>query len=202
MASSSKFRRALREPGAALRWASSLLRGRWVVLWCRLRGIRFTVGRNFRVNGRIVFNGPGRVVFGDNVIVDRVVTPWTYDADAVIAVGSDSYLNGTRFGCMQSITIGPRAILSDASIADTDHHSTHVDRHSPSAPIRVRPVTLGENVWVSGAVGILPGTRIGRNSVVGYGAVCAGEYPAHSIIVGNPARVVKRVPGTEGLPDD
>ena len=197
-----KVRRAVREPGAAWVWATSLLRGHWVRLWCRIRGIDFTVGRNFRVVGRIVFRGPGRVVFGDDVIVDRVVTPWTHAPDAVIEVGSRSYLNGTRFGCQQSIVIGERAIISDASIADTDQHSTHVDRHSPTAPVRVRSVEIGDNVWIAGAVGILPGTRIGRNCVVGYGAVCAGTYPAHSIIVGNPARVVKRVPGTEDLPDE
>ncbi|GJG87957.1 transferase [Gemmatimonadetes bacterium T265] len=154
-----------------------------------------TAGRNLRVSGRLVIRGPGRVIFGDNVNVARVVTPWTNTPEAVIEIGSGSFLNGTKFGCSQSITIGPRAILSDASISDTDFHSTHVDRHSPDAPVRVKPVVLEENVWLGGSVGVLAGTRIGRNSVVGFGAVCAGSYPADSIIAGNPARVVKRVPG-------
>ncbi|MDQ6925587.1 MAG: acyltransferase [Candidatus Eremiobacteraeota bacterium] len=191
----SRFKKGLANPGAALRYVTARARGRWTILWCRLLGRRVTAGRNFRVAGRLVIRGPGRVIFGDDVNIERVVTPWTNTPEAVIEIGSNSYLNGTRFGCSERITIGPHAILSDASIADTNAHSTHVDRHSPDAPIRVKPVVLEENVWLGSAVGVLPGTRIGRNSVVGYGAVCAGIYPANSIIAGNPARVVKRVPG-------
>lgn len=191
----SKFRKGLANPGAAIKYVAALARGRRTLWWCRLLGRRVTAGRNFRVGGRLVIRGPGRVIFGDNVNIERIVTPWTNTPEAVIEIGSNSYLNGTRFGCSERITIGPRAILSDASIADTNAHSTHVDRHSPDAPIRVKPVVLEENVWLGAAVGVLPGTRIGRNSVVGYGAVCAGIYPANSIIAGSPARVVKRVPG-------
>ena len=197
----SKLRKGLANPRAAASYATSLVRGRMTLLWCRLLGRRVTAGRHFRVGGRLVVRGPGRVIFGDHVNIERIVTPWTNTREAVIEVGSHSYLNGTRFGCSERITIGPRAILSDASIADTNAHSTHVDRHNPNAPIRVKPVVLEENVWLGAAAGVLPGTRIGRNSVVGYGAVCAGTYPANSIIAGNPARVVKRVPGTEPKPE-
>jgi hypothetical protein len=35
------------------------------------------------------------------------VTPWTYAPAATIEVGSDSFVNGTRFGCQRGITIGP-----------------------------------------------------------------------------------------------
>jgi acetyltransferase-like isoleucine patch superfamily enzyme len=41
----------------------------------------------------------------------------------------------------------------------------------------------------------LPGTRIGKNSVVGFGAVVSGEFPSDVIIAGNPAVVVKPIPG-------
>ncbi len=191
----SRLRKGLANPGAGIRFVLSLARGQWTLLWCRMLGRRVSAGRNFRIAGRLVVRGPGRVIFGDDVNIERVVTPWTNTPEAVIEIGSHSYLNGTKFGCSERITIGPRAILSDASIADTNAHSTHVNRHSPDAPVRVRPVILEENVWLGGSVGVLPGTRIGRNSVVGFGAVCAGVYPADSIIAGNPARVVRRVPG-------
>ena len=195
-----KLRKALRSPGTAYEVVASYARGYLVRVGCRLRGVRFEAGRGFRVTGRLVIRGPGRVVFGDDVTVDRVVTPWTYDADALIEVGSGAYLNGTRFGCQQLIRVGPRGILGDASITDTDFHSLRSDRRDPAAPIRVRPVVLGENVWLASAVGVLPGTTIGDNSVVGFGAVCAGAYPANSVIVGNPARVVKQVPHPPGAP--
>jgi len=162
---------------------------------CRLRGVRFQAGKNFRVYGSLSVRGPGRVVFGDNMRLEMHVTPWTYSSDAVIRIGDDGFLNGTRFGCQSAITIGRRAILADASIMDTDFHSVRADRHSADAPVRVGAVTIGDNVWIAAKVGILPGTTVGDNSVVGYGAVCSGHFTANSIIAGNPARVVKPVPG-------
>jgi acetyltransferase-like isoleucine patch superfamily enzyme len=200
MTLSSKLGKALLHPGTACEVAASYARAYAVRLSCRVRGIRFEAGRNFRITGKLVLKGPGRVVFGDNVIVDRVVTPWTYSADALIEVGSNSYLNGTKFGCRELIRVGSHAILGDASISDTDFHSVRSDRHRPEAPIRVKPVVIGDNVWLATAVGVLPGTTIGSNSVVGYGAVCAGAYPADSVIVGNPARVVKAVPHPPAAP--
>jgi acetyltransferase-like isoleucine patch superfamily enzyme len=190
-----RARKAFEHPRLAFRTTLGLARGLWCRASCRIRGVRFSAGRNLIVNGRLVIKGPGTVIFGDNVRIGQTVTPWTYSRDAVIRVGSDSYLNGTTFGCQQEITIGPRAILATVSILDTDFHSTHIDRHSPNAPVRVAPVYIGANVWIGARAGVLAGTRIGDNSVVGFGAVCSGDYPANVIVAGNPARVVRAVPG-------
>ncbi len=185
--SKSSLRQALAEPAHAVRVLVALIRGWWLKLSCS----NFECGSNLRVFGRLDIQGPGRVIFGDDVRVDMTVTPWTTRADAVITVGSGSFLNGTRFGCASAITIGPRAILADARIMDTNFHSTCIDRHNPEAPVRTAPITIGENVWVAGVAGILPGTSIGENSVVGFGAVCSGQFPANVLIAGNPAKVVR-----------
>jgi acetyltransferase-like isoleucine patch superfamily enzyme len=69
--------------------------------------------------------------------------------------------------------------------------------------VRVLPVNIGANVWIGQNAGILPGTRIGDNSVVSFGAVCAREYPPNVIIAGNPAKVAGRIPGArEGAGED
>jgi acetyltransferase-like isoleucine patch superfamily enzyme len=39
---------------------------------------------------------------------------------------------------------------------------------------------------------ILPGTSLGRNTVVGAGAVVRGRVPDHAVLAGTPARVVRR----------
>jgi acetyltransferase-like isoleucine patch superfamily enzyme len=96
---------------------------------------------------------------------------------------------------MCEIVIDRDCILAEASIMDSDFHSVHVDRRSDSAPVRTVPVHIAENVWISQGAAILAGTRIGKNSVVGFGAVCMREYPANVIIMGNPAKPVAPVPG-------
>ena len=180
----------LARPRIAIREGLALSRGLWCRVSCRIRGIRFEAGRN---------RGPGRVIFGDNVRVGMTVTPWTYSPDATIEIGSDSFVNGTSFGCQQEIRIGQRAILGRSTIMDTDFHSLGIDRHNPGTPVRVAPVFLEENVWIGAQVGVLPGTRIGRNSVVGFGGVCAGVFPANVVIMGNPARVIRPVPDGDAV---
>jgi acetyltransferase-like isoleucine patch superfamily enzyme/membrane-bound acyltransferase YfiQ involved in biofilm formation len=181
----------MRQPRVAWQALWSIIKGHWCKLSYPARGIRFRAGRNFRVQGKLIVRGPGRVEFGDNVLVGGRTTPWTHHPDAVITVGNNTFLNGTRFGAVQRIEVGAYCILADAQILDTDFHSVHIDRHDPAAPVRVAPVTIGENVWIAASSGVLPGTEIGRNSVVGFGAVCSGSYEQNSLILGNPAKAVK-----------
>jgi acetyltransferase-like isoleucine patch superfamily enzyme len=180
-----------RAPRKTLAVLVAIAKGRWCRVSCRLRGVRFEAGRNLRVYGRLSIKGPGRVRFGHNVVVHMRVTPWTYHTAAVIEVGDDTFLNGTQFGCFCNIVVGPRSILARASIMDTNFHSTAIDRHNPAAPVKVAPVRIGANVWIAAEAGILPGTIIGDNSVVGFGAVCSGEYPANVLIAAAPAGVVR-----------
>ncbi|MDQ3811340.1 MAG: acyltransferase [Chloroflexota bacterium] len=134
------------------------------------------------------------MVFGDNVVLLDTATPWTYSREARIVIGDNVTMGATQFGCMREIVIGRDCILARASIMDTDFHSTRADRRSDGAPVRVAPVHVGDNVWIGQSAGILPGTRIGKNSVVSFGAVCMREYPENVIIMGNPAKVAMPIP--------
>jgi len=53
------------------------------------------------------------------------------------------------------------------------------------------PITIGDNVWIGGAVVVMPGVTIGEHTVVGAGAVVTKDLPARVVAVGNPARVVR-----------
>ncbi|MEO8199503.1 MAG: acyltransferase [Gemmatimonadota bacterium] len=175
-----------------------LTKGHLTRIYCKIRGVRLEAGKNLRVEGRLIIRGPGRVILGNNVRIGGVVTPWTYRTDAVIEIGDDSFVNGASFGAWQKISIGRRCILGRCHIMDTDFHSVSADRHKPDALVRVLQVTLGENVWIGANVGILPGTSVGQDSVVGFGAVCSGSYPSGVVIAGNPARVIRPIDETNG----
>lgn len=200
----SKLLRALRNPTAVLDLVLALAKGHFCKVWLPLRGIRFSAGRNLKVFGTLKVRGPGRVIFGDNVVVGMLVTPFTHDRDAVLQVGNHCFLNGVRFGCAKSIFVGDDCILAESRVMDSNFHSTRADRWNPDAPVRIKPVRIERNVWVAAEAGILPGTTIGENSVVGFGAVCSGAYPANMLISGNPAvpiRPIEPAPGTRSADD-
>lgn len=186
---------AVDRPRDARRYVLAVVRGHYYRLKFRLLGRRFSAGAGLRVYGRLRVRGPGRVIFGDHVIVWGMVTPWTYNADAVIRVGDRTTLSETRMGCAASITIGSDGLFADCRILDTDFHSIAINRRDDHAPVRTLPVVIGDNVWISSQVGIMPGTTIGENSVVSFGAVCSGTFPANVIVAGNPARIAGKIPG-------
>lgn len=55
------------------------------------------------------------------------------------------------------------------------------------------PIRIGHDVWIGGAAVVLPGVTIGDRSVVGAGAVVVRDVPSDTVVVGNPARIVRKL---------
>jgi acetyltransferase-like isoleucine patch superfamily enzyme len=55
-------------------------------------------------------------------------------------------------------------------------------------------VTIGDDVWIGSGVVILPNVTIGEQAIVGAGAVLTRDVPPHTVVIGNPARIVKQIP--------
>ena len=56
---------------------------------------------------------------------------------------------------------------------------------------RSKLVTIGHDVWIGHGAIILSGRTIGVGAVIGAGAVVTKDVPDYSIVVGNPARILR-----------
>jgi|GEM_PF-481487 len=100
-----------------------------------------------------------------------------------VAIGHHSLLRG-----LGGITIGNFVLLGDHVILATSSHPTdEVHYHN----YWEAPITLHDNVWLGAGVLVMPGVTIGKNSVIGAGAVVTEDIPANSVAVGMPAKVIK-----------
>ena len=63
--------------------------------------------------------------------------------------------------------------------------------HIQGHPKSKGDVIIGNDVWIGASAFILSGVTIGDGAVVGARAVVAKDVPPYSIVVGNPARVIK-----------
>ena len=55
-----------------------------------------------------------------------------------------------------------------------------------------RTIVVGNDVWIGRGALILPGVRIGDGAVIGAHAVVSRDVRPYAVVVGNPAREVKR----------
>jgi acetyltransferase-like isoleucine patch superfamily enzyme len=96
---------------------------------------------------------------------------------------------GTQIISSIGITIGANTMIaSGVYISDSDWHGTY-DRLREAG--QAKPIIIEDNVWIGVKAIIGKGVRIGRNSIIGAGAVVTRDVPANVIAAGNPA-VVKR----------
>ncbi|HET7489855.1 MAG TPA: acyltransferase [Acidimicrobiales bacterium] len=107
--------------------------------------------------------------------------------DAVVQIGKGTYLNrNTEIVAFGSVAIGRDCkIARDVLIMDTDQHPVG------SAPLQVRPVRIEDGAWIGSRALILKGVTVGRESVVGAGAIVTKDVPPFSVVAGPAARVIR-----------
>jgi acetyltransferase-like isoleucine patch superfamily enzyme len=153
---------------------------------------RHRLGPGLLGNGRLRISGPGRVVFDADVNawshaeVNRLITT---RPEAVIRIGRNARLNGCTIVAAERVEVGADSVLGSCEVRDhLPYSESPTDRRRPAAP---KPVVIEDNAWIGGQVSVLPGVRIGRDSVVGIHAVVFDDVPAGVVVGGNPARVLR-----------
>jgi acetyltransferase-like isoleucine patch superfamily enzyme len=125
-----------------------------------------------------------------------------------VRIGPYSCLNSPYLVCNREISIGTHCLISwQVVISDTDlgpgisskaHHAalgeaaSHPDRILPPL-VPPRPVVIEDAVWIGFGSVVLPGVTIGRGSVIGCKTVVDRDIPPGSVVVGNPARIVRTI---------
>ena len=126
---------------------------------------------------------------------ERVVIrpPFRCDYGTQISIGDGTFVNFDSI----MLDVAPITIGAACQIA------TRVQLLTATHPIDPEPrrngwesgapIEIGDNVWLSGGVIVCPGVTIGRDTVVGAGAVVTRDLPAGVVAVGAPARVLREI---------
>lgn len=180
----------------------------------KFRNKNVSWGSNLRVLGELPFfklPQKGSISLGENVVLNSDIensnTTLTSRVKFVtgikghIHIGNNCDFNGICLVAYDAIEIGSFCqFASNTLISDTDFHP--IDTNERLKQMKGEPfsfdsvgkskIVIGDNVWVGWGCTILKGVSIGNNSIVAAGSlVLKGDYPANSLIAGNPAKVVK-----------
>lgn len=113
-----------------------------------------------------------------------------------IHIGDYVSISGATIYCWESITIGNHTnIGANVKIIDTDFHPVDpLKRMQADHTSALRsPVVIGNNVFIGMNSIILKGTTIGDHCVIGAGSVVHGNFADHTMIAGNPAKVIRKI---------
>lgn len=112
-----------------------------------------------------------------------------------IRIGDCTFLGRRNFLSSGTlIDIGPYCLTGvNCHFLGSDH--LHGDPFTPYAATGVTSggnIRLGPNCWLGSSVTVLKGVTIGYGSIIGAASVVTRDVPPFSVVVGSPARVVKR----------
>ncbi|MDP5231639.1 MAG: maltose O-acetyltransferase [Cellulophaga sp.] len=105
-----------------------------------------------------------------------------------IKVGNNVGLEDTFILAYAKVTIGNNCSFSFRNMIITSTHDV-----ADFSTIIAKPVTIGNNVWITTNVTILPGVTIGDNSIIGAGSVVTKNIPSGVFATGNPCEVKKEI---------
>lgn len=90
------------------------------------------------------------------------------------------------------LTIGTDVMMGPEVIILTNSHKfERLDIPMNKQEGFVKPVVIGNDVWVGTRTIILPGVRIGDGVIIGAGAVVTKDVPDYAIVGGIPAKIIR-----------
>lgn len=149
-------------------------------------------GKNARIcrNSRIDLMPFNNFVLGDNSTIEDFCTINNGVGDILIGQRSRIGMSNVLIG---PVTIGNDVILAQNIVMSGLNHGYEDITISPhNQPVTKKKIILEDEVWIGANSVILAGVTIGKHAVVAAGSVVTKNVPAYSVVVGNPAKVIKQ----------
>ena len=131
-----------------------------------------TIGKNVKI-WHFAYVGD-KTTIGDNVMIGSLS-----HIDYNVRIGNNTRIEG-------AVYIPPLTVIGNNVFIGPG--ATFTNDPYPMSPKMIGVVVEDGAIIASRAV-IKPGVKIGKNAVVGMGAIVTKDVPAETVVIGNPARI-------------
>lgn len=122
----------------------------------------------------------------------RIAPGARFGSGIVVSLGNNSNLSRNCW-LLGDVTIGDNVMMGPEVIILTSNH-VFCSTEKPmivQGQEEMKPVVIGNDVWIGTRTIILPGVTVGSHSIIGAGSVVTEDVPEWAIAAGNPARVIQ-----------
>lgn len=157
------------------------------------KGVKFRPGGSLEI-------GAGSIVEA-SLIAER--------EGASIVIGRNTFIGSSLIASAARIEIGDDVLISwGCTVVDHNSHAIGWSQRTQDVRnwyqgkkdwthVKVNPVKIDNKSWVGLNVIILKGVEIGEGAIVAAGSVVVKNVPAWTIVGGNPACVIRKIPPEE-----
>jgi acetyltransferase-like isoleucine patch superfamily enzyme len=167
------------------------------------------LGRNVYLDQGVYLHAcPGGIVIGENSFVMHGAVLHVYNfrnlPHAFIHIGRDSLIGELSVLRGQGgISIGDRVYTASlVQILAVNHVYADPARPMIEQGITAEGIVVEDDVWIGAGAIITDGVTVGQGAVVAAGAVVTRDVPAHTVVGGVPARVLKAIEPEQTTPSD
>ncbi|WP_052466566.1 acyltransferase [Beduini massiliensis] len=136
----------------------------------------------------------GKVITKDKLRIQPGLRMELLNKDSSILIGENVSI-GQNFHITSGgkLEIGKDVVISgNVFITNIDHEYQEINVPILEQKNKITSTVIGDNCFIGYGVSIQAGTKLGKQCIVGTNAVVRGEFPDYSVIVGVPAKIIKR----------
>ncbi len=156
------------------------------------------LSENAIVQKLLRIDGKQNIHIGNNVIIQKMswlaAVPLTGEKDCILEIGDGTIIGHfNHIYATGKIVIGKNVLTADkVFISDNQHGYEDITLPILKQAIKqLPPVYIGDGTWI-GENSCILGASIGKNCVIGANSVVNKNIPDYCIVVGAPARIIKK----------
>ncbi len=163
------------------------------------KGVCFGKDSYIRENAQI--GGGSHIILGEHTRISPYSRLMCFEKisgerlNPTLSIGDNCFIGrNCTISCSEHIEIGNDCLITGyVFICDSEHgmNPEYGERYEKQPMIR-KNTKIGNNVFIGEKAMIMPGVSIGDNCIIGAGSVVKKSFPNDCMIVGNPARCVKK----------
>ncbi|EIW66149.1 hypothetical protein TREMEDRAFT_70264 [Tremella mesenterica DSM 1558] len=145
----------------------------------------WVMGNDVRVMPGFIFEYGFNINFGESIYVGPRCT--------FIDVGKITIGSRTQIGANVQLYTPTHPLSPEERTPDYYFPQNDKENKESFRPEGSKPIVIGPDCWIGGGAIILPGVTIGAGCTVGAGAVVTKDVEPRCVVVGSPAKVIKRI---------